>query len=339
MNQVAQLLERMRSGQVKTLFIHGVNPVFELPAALGFEQALQQVPLVVSFSPYPDETAMLSDFVLPDHTPLESWGYMRDLAGSDRTTYSAVQPVVAPLYNTRATVDVLLEAARQAGAAAVAYSDEVDFVQQKIQALMSAGGSFTAPEILSFWTQWLQNGGWWKQDTDLTTPTADDLLGQAMNIPLPTTLAADELYLLAYAGKWGSGATANRPWMQETPDPQTTVMWNTVVQINPETAAKLGVHNDDIVTITSPAGAVEAVVYEYPAIRPDMVAIPFGQGHTALGRWAEGRGVNPAKLLGADLNQAGDLAYYGGTRVKITATGRRRPVSRMESIAGVYGHE
>ena len=138
---------------------------------------------------------------------------------------------------------------------------------------------------------------------------------------------------------FGSGATANRPWMQETPEPLTTVMWNTVVQINPETATRLGLHNDDVITLTSEAGSIEAVVYEYPAIRPDMVAIPFGQGHTALGRWAEGRGANPAKLLGMELNQAGDLAYYGGTRVKISPTGRRRPVSRLESEAGVYGHK
>ncbi len=337
MNQVAALVDRMRSGQVQTLFIHGVNPVFELPAGLGFEQALQQVPRVISFASYPDETAMLSDYVLPDHTPLESWGYMRNLAGADRTVVSAVQPVVAPLHNTRATVDVILEALRQAGGAD--YDDEVDFVQQKLLPLLEEGGSINAPEILSFWTQFLQNGGWWTRDTDLTTPQADDLLAQALNIQPPQPLAEGEFYLLAYAGMFGSGATANRPWMQETPEPLTTVMWNTVVQINPETATRLGLHNDDVITLTSEAGSIEAVVYEYPAIRPDMVAIPFGQGHTALGRWAEGRGANPAKLLGMELNQAGDLAYYGGTRVKISPTGRRRPVSRLESEAGVYGHK
>lgn len=338
MNDVASLVERMRSGQVATLFIHGVNPAFELPASLGFEQALQQVPRVISFSSFPDETSLLSDYVLPDHTPLESWGYMRDPAGSDRAVLSAVQPVVSPLYNTRATADVLLEAARQAGVS-VPYSDEVDFLQQTIQPMMDRGGSINAPEILSFWTQWLQNGGWWMNTNGLTTPTADDLLAQPINIPAPAPLASDEFYLLTYSGLMGSGAAANRPWMQETPDPQTTVMWNSVVQINPETASKLGVHSDDVVKITSAVGEVEAVVYEFPAMRPDMVAIAFGQGHTALGRWAEGRGVNPAALLSVELNQAGDLAYYGGTRVKIAATGRRRPVSRFESKAGVYGHE
>ena len=80
------------------------------------------------------------------------------------------------------------------------------------------------------------------------------------------------------------------------------------------------------------------MVYHFPAIRPDTVAIPFGQGHTALGRWAEGRGANPANLLAAALNEAGDLAF-GDTLVTITPTGKRRPLSRTESREGVYGEQ
>jgi hypothetical protein len=81
---------------------------------------------------------------------------------------------------------------------------------------------------------------------------------------------------------------------------------------------------------------VEVSVYKYPAIRPDTIAIPFGQGHTALGRYAEGRGVNPAALLSPVLNDAGDIAF-AGTRVKIEKTGRQRPLARLESRIGVYG--
>jgi molybdopterin-containing oxidoreductase family iron-sulfur binding subunit len=113
-------------------------------------------------------------------------------------------------------------------------------------------------------------------------------------------------------------------------------MWNSWIEIHPHTAEELGLHDDDIVNVKSPAGELEAVVYLYPAIRPDTVAIPFGQGHTALGRWAERRGCNPAELLTVVLNEAGDLAY-GDTLVQITPTGKRRPIARAESRAGVYG--
>ena len=79
-------------------------------------------------------------------------------------------------------------------------------------------------------------------------------------------------------------------------------MWNSWVEINPEIAHELGIENDDVVRIVSDAGAIEVSVYLYPAIRPDTIAIPFGQGHTAYGRYAEGRGANPVDLLGLKLN-------------------------------------
>ncbi len=97
---VKSLVSKMAASQVQVLFVHGVNPVFELPKALGFEQALAKVPLVISFSTFPDETAMASDYILPDHSPLESFGYQRLLAGADRPAYSSIQPVVTPLYDT-----------------------------------------------------------------------------------------------------------------------------------------------------------------------------------------------------------------------------------------------
>ena len=113
-------------------------------------------------------------------------------------------------------------------------------------------------------------------------------------------------------------------------------MWNSWVEINPESADVLGVTDDDIVRIISPLGEIEAVVYRYPAIRLDTIAIPFGQGHTAYGRYAQGRGVNPQNILSLIFNGADELAY-GATRVFIEKTGRKQKLSRLESRLGVYG--
>ncbi len=115
-------------------------------------------------------------------------------------------------------------------------------------------------------------------------------------------------------------------------------MWNSWGEIHPDTARKLGVNDDDVVKISSPAGEIEASVYLYPAIRPDTIAVPFGQGHTALGRWAEGRGCNPLQVLNMQLNEAGDLAF-GDTIVSVAPTGRSRKLARFESREGVYGNQ
>jgi len=116
----------------------------------------------------------------------------------------------------------------------------------------------------------------------------------------------------------------------------TTVMWNSWLEMNPVTADELGLLDDDVVQVISPFGMLEVSVYRYPAIRPDTVAIPFGQGHTAYGRYAEGRGVNPADLLGGDFNSAGDLAF-SGLKVQIKKTDKKQTLSRLESKLGVYG--
>jgi hypothetical protein len=47
---VTDLISRMQAVRSKTLFIHNANPLFELPAAAGFEAALEKVPTVISFA-------------------------------------------------------------------------------------------------------------------------------------------------------------------------------------------------------------------------------------------------------------------------------------------------
>jgi anaerobic selenocysteine-containing dehydrogenase len=337
LEEVQQLVQRMNAGEVSVLFVHGVNPVFELPAGLGFEQALAQVPLVISFSSFPDETSLQADYVFPDHTGLEGWGYQRSLPGTDRMAVSAIQPVVAPMYDTRSTVDVLLAAA-SAGGLALGYSDEVEFIQSRISGLLSqAGGNFTAENAATLWARFLQYGGWWNNEPVLAADAASGILDQSIQFEQALPQAdQNRFHLVAYTNWMGDGSVANRPWMQETPDTMTTVMWNSWIEIHPETAARLGIHNNDVVRVTSEAGQVDAVAYLFPGIRPDTVGIPFGQGHNALGRYAEGRGVNPASLLPVSTNSAGDLAL-GDVLVTIEPTGQRRPISRFESILGVYG--
>lgn len=327
--EMAALVESMNSGAIKTLFVHGVNPVFELPKSLGFEAALSKVSNIISFASFPDETAMLADYVFPDHTGLESFGYQRIPTGSGQSLLSGAQPVVAPFYNTRATADVLLAAGAQAGGkAALVFKDEVEYLQSKLVDVVSArDGYFSTADMPSFWAEFQQFGGWWQNSNSLGTPSAS--LDKDPGLKEPVYEGDGEFHLVTYPSPILAEAGANKPWLQEVPDPMTTVMWNSWVEINPKTAEEIGVANDDVVKVVSAFGEVEVSVLVYPAIRPDVIAIPFGQGHTAYGRYAEGRGANPANLFGKTFNGAGDLAF-AGLKVKIEKTGKQRPLSRLE---------
>ncbi len=339
-NDINQLIEKMNSGQIEHLLIHGINPIFELPAALGFANALAKVPNVISFASFEDETAQASDYLIPDHTPLESFGYQRSLSGADRITISAIQPVVQPIHDTKATVDVFLAAIADVGtdlSTKISYTDEVDYLQKKITPLIGASGNISAADLPTFWSKWLQHGGWWNKNPTLEGPGTNEILRSEIAFAPVGETPEKSFHLVVFATQMGDGRGANRPWLQETPDPMTTITWNSWIEINPHTAEELGVTDDDIVTVTaSDTGeSIEAVVYKYPAIRPDCVAIPFGQGHTALGSFAAGRGCNPATVWSTKVNGAGDFAVAESI-VTITQTGKRRPLARQESKAGVY---
>ncbi|HSB02789.1 MAG TPA: molybdopterin-dependent oxidoreductase, partial [Anaerolineales bacterium] len=183
--EMADLMDQMKSGGIKTLFIHGVNPVFELPRALGFSEALAKVGTVISFATFPTETAVASDYVFPDRHGLEAWGYQRVATGTTQSVLSGLQPVVSGvyksdsselLYDARSTADVLIAAAKSAGgkpAAALPFNDEVEFIQSKLGSLVGqTDGSFAAPDINSFSASFQQHGGWWKNNTELQAPVA-----------------------------------------------------------------------------------------------------------------------------------------------------------------------
>ncbi|MBI4759938.1 MAG: molybdopterin-dependent oxidoreductase [Chloroflexota bacterium] len=336
--EMTDFIAKMKNGGVKVLFVHGVNPVFELPKHLGFAEALAAVPQVISFATFPDETALASDYIFPDHHGLESWGYQRAVV-SAKPVLSGAQPVVTPYFNTRATADVFLAAAALAGgkfAEALPFADEVAFIQSKLTQLVGEEGFFTAPEINSFTAYFQQYGGWWTSDPALATPSAANAIAKRFTPAAAEFAGEGEFFFLPFVSPTLGEAGANKPWLQELADPTTTVMWNTWVEMNPVTAHELGIENDDIVEIVSEAGSVEAPVYLYPAIRPDVIAMPFGQGHTAYGRFASGRGANPADVLGSHFNEAGDLAF-AGMKVAVKKTGKTKVLSRLESRIGVYG--
>jgi anaerobic selenocysteine-containing dehydrogenase len=135
------------------------------------------------------------------------------------------------------------------------------------------------------------------------------------------------------------GRGANLPWLQELPDPMTSVVYGSWAELNPVTAGELGISEGDVLEVTSPAGTVRVPAIIFPAIRPGVVAIPIGQGHTGYGRYAEGRGVNPIHIVAAQVDeQSGDLAW-AATRVKLRRTGERLPIIKTDGVTRTLGRQ
>jgi anaerobic selenocysteine-containing dehydrogenase len=335
---VMNLIQQMEAGQIQALLVSGANPAYELPALIGFQKALAKVPFVASFAPVMDETANQADLVLPDRTYLESWGYTVTNPNFSTPLISSQQPVVTPVYDNRATADVLLAIAQTipAAAAALKWTDEVSFLQETFGQLPPGAQGGNTPN--ERWIRYQQHGGWWPANPQSATA------GQTSQPASPKAAAltptpfqgseADYPYFLHpfMNSLMADGSGANLPWLQGSPDTNTSIMWQTWVAINPTTAQKLSVKQGDVVKITSPNGSLEAPVYVYPAIRPDTVAIPLGQGHSDFGSYGSNRGANVIQLLGV---QSGDSSGWFAVRVKVEATGRYKDVATFEYTEGV----
>ncbi|MBC7896457.1 MAG: molybdopterin-dependent oxidoreductase, partial [Cytophagaceae bacterium] len=302
------------AGTVKLLFVRGVNPAYDTPKAMQFAAAMAKVPFKVSFSSYPDETSELCDLVLPDDHFLESWGDAQATPG----VVALQQPVMDRIFATRATADVLLDVARADATMAARYP------QRSFREVIT--GTYGAAAITAALPKATISGS-----TGTRTVAA-------MPSPQAGALGGDgDFFLVTYPhAVLGAGEGANKPWLQELPDPVAKIVWQSWVEINPATAARLGVKAGDHLTVTTAAGSVTAPAYLYLGIRPDTVAIALGQGHTKYGRYAENIGVNALDALGATYNGSGALSLTQA-KARVVRAGEHSPLVTLEGSARQHG--
>ncbi len=66
------------------------------------------------------------------------------------------------------------------------------------------------------------------------------------------SLKENEFYLNAYPSIFlFDGRFANRGWLQEAPDPVSTIVWNNWVDINSEKAKELDIEDGDVIELES----------------------------------------------------------------------------------------
>ncbi|MFQ5825354.1 MAG: molybdopterin-dependent oxidoreductase [bacterium] len=113
------------------------------------------------------------------------------------------------------------------------------------------------------------------------------------------------------------GRGANQPWLQESFGLQVHMQWEQWLEINPESAAKLGIADGDPVWVESKIGKIKVKAKLFAGAKPDIVSMPFEYGHKKWGRWAQNRGANPNEILAAEFDYLGGLCSFYSTRVRV----------------------
>jgi hypothetical protein len=119
---------------------------------------------------------------------------------------------------------------------------------------------------------------------------------------------------------FGDGRSARLPYLQDLADPVTGVRWGSVVEIAESDARELGIRSGDQVEVATAGATVTAPAHVSQGIVPGVVALAAGQGHTAGGRHAEGRGVNAYSLLEAAAGEDGFLLTAGNVELRKAET-------------------
>lgn len=114
------------------------------------------------------------------------------------------------------------------------------------------------------------------------------------------------------------GRSQNAPWAQELYlSPLHGEAWTNFAEINPETAKKFGIADGDTIFIESQVGKIKARVKLFEGVHPEIVAMCFGQGHWAYGKWAKDKGSNPNEITGVMYEHITGMSAYFNTRVKV----------------------
>ncbi|MBI4745892.1 MAG: molybdopterin-dependent oxidoreductase [Deltaproteobacteria bacterium] len=281
-NNITALAAAASASKVKTLLVYNTNPVFTTPKAMKTEESLRNIPFIASFSSFMDETTAMADLILPAHTSLEDWGDDFADPSVGRPVATIMQPAVSPFFNTMGLGDIILSLAKGVGGKVkdkMKWNGFSDYLKDAWKENYSKDKDMLSSALTfdEFWNQLLTRGGWWpaeqvKVKTVAVTPKSIE----AHISKISSRFEGDEkgfpLYFTTYPhSSYLDGRGANLPWLQEMPDPMTSVVWGSWIEVNPMTASSLGIKEGDTVTVESPFGKIAAHVYLYPGIRPDTV--------------------------------------------------------------------
>jgi molybdopterin-containing oxidoreductase family iron-sulfur binding subunit len=293
--------------------IIGGNPVFTAPRDVPFGDAMSHVPLRVHLSPYDDETSALCHWHVPESHYLESWG---DTCAFDGTA-TIVQPLIAPLYQSKSACELLAALAGQDDRSG---HDLVrDYWRRQI------------PEA-DFERRWERALG-----DGVMAGTAASSKAVSIGIslealrPAPEDRGGFEIVFRPDATIW-DGRFANNGWLQELPKPLTTLTWDNAALVSPATAARLGLSSGDVVELGYQGVSLQAPVWILPGQADESVTLSMGYGRNAGGRVATGIGVNAYRL------RTSDRPWFGAG-LTIATTGGRYPLASTQHHFSMEGRD
>ncbi len=308
-----ELLYAMREGEVKTLIINDVNPVYNLPSNLEFAEALGKVETVVATNNWMDETASMADYVVPAGHQMENWG---DYEFEPGLTVIQ-QPTIQPLHNTRSFGDSLITWSKAMDKPVANQENYYEYLKSR---WMNQVGSEQG------WYDVLQKGF---MGSTFDGQERSNGFNPAALSKVSVTTPDSDIELSLY-GKVGlhDGSMANVSWLQELPDPVSKIVWDNYLIISPVLADEMGLRDGSMVKVETEAHTMNLPVHIAPGQNAGSVAVAIGYGRRQGGEVQKNIGFNVQDFVVAE----NGFLQYAGFPVKLTALGEQY------NLANTQGH-
>ncbi len=280
----------LQQGQYAAVIFYGTNPIYHYHNPKAIAEGIKKTSLSISFSVSKDETAAACSYVLPDNHFLESWNDAMFRQGH----YSLAQPVIHPLFNTRQAQDTLLH---WIGIEKNYHAYLKNYWQVHLFPLQNKHHN-----VETFWTRSLQDGVFEVTASPSTMQPLDQtVLPGAMQQLTAAFDKTGEIEFITYPHlALSDGANANNPWLQEMPEPITSVTWDNYAAVSPAFASAYKLSDGDVLSINND---LELPVLIQPGTADDCMAIALGYGRTMAGKAGDLVGDNAFKLSYWDGNK------------------------------------
>ena len=178
-----------------------------------------------------------------------------------------------------------------------------------------------------FWVDSVRQGGRFQTAPTKPVRLNPDVFQKSFHSPTFVG-QAEGLTLIPYPSlAYYDGRMANRPWLQEMPDPLSQIVWDNWLEIHPSDAKRLGIKRNDLLQLQSRTGEIKLPAHISKGVKPGTVAVPVGQGHSAFGRYAQGQGASPIPLLSGEPETDSGALIWLGTRVVVRQTGLKHKLA------------
>ncbi|MEF8823529.1 MAG: 4Fe-4S dicluster domain-containing protein [Desulfohalobiaceae bacterium] len=322
-------LEQVRQGPAEVLLVHQSDPAHSLPPDSGFRELMRRKDLfTVCLSNFLDQTASEADLVLPVALPLERWGEY----SADGSILSTLQPAMASLHGAPSAGDVLIRAA----------GGEIASCRSSKEYLLRQADERHGIARERQWLRALQSGGVFSETANAGTEGEPPRIrpGFAKHFTRNSSSEGKEpsLDLVALPSlRFYDGRGAHLPWLCEIPDPITKVAWQSTLLIHPETAQRAGVEHGELVRVGTGSRSQRVTAYVTDSAVPGVLILYAGQGHTAYGRYAQGRGANPLRLLPEQPRPETGAGSWAVRDISLEGTGERPALAHTDGESDQLG--